>query len=56
MSAPVGSGLYESLHITVIQDMNILNIIGDAVTEMIYKSSKKNGQEFWSTHYDCGVI
>ena len=34
MSAPVGSGLYESLHITVIQDMNILNIIGDAVTEM----------------------
>ena len=37
MSAPVGSGLYESLHITVIQDMNILNIIGDAVTEMIYK-------------------
>ena len=41
MSAPVGSGLYESLHITVIQDMNILNIIGDAVTEMIYKKFGK---------------
>lgn len=35
MSAPVGSGLYESLHITVIQDMDILNAIGYAVTEMV---------------------
>lgn len=41
MSAPVGSGLYESLHITIIQDMKILNTIGDAVTEMV---SKKFGK------------
>lgn len=41
MSAPVASGLYESLHITVIQDMKILNTIGDAVTEMV---SKKFGK------------
>lgn len=41
MAAPVGSGLYESLHITIIQNMEILNIIGDAVTEMV---SKKFGK------------
>ena len=41
MSAPVGSGLYESLHITIIQNMEILNTIGDAVTEMV---SKKFGK------------
>ena len=35
MSAPVGSGLYDSLHITIIQNMEILNTIGDAVTEMV---------------------
>ena len=42
MAAPVGSGLYESLHITIIQDMKILNIIGDAATEMV---SKKFGKQ-----------
>ena len=41
MSAPVGSGLYNSLHITIIQNMEILNAIGDAVTEMV---SKKFGK------------
>lgn len=41
MSAPVGSGLYESLHITVIQNMKVLNIIGDTVTEMVYKKLGK---------------
>lgn len=41
MSAPVGSGLYESLHITVIQDINLLNTIGNAVTEMVYKAFGK---------------
>ena len=41
MAAPVGSGLYDSLHITIIQDMEILNVIGDAVTEMV---SKKFGK------------
>ena len=42
MAAPVGSGLYDSLHITIIQDMEILNAIGDAVTEMV---SKKFGKQ-----------
>ncbi len=41
MSAPVGSGLYDSLHITIIQNTDILNAIGDAVTEMV---SKKFGK------------
>ena len=50
MSAPVGSGLYESLHITVIQDMNILNIIGDAVTEMIYKKFGKRMDKNFGAH------
>ena len=54
MSAPVGSGLYESLHITVIQDMNILNIIGDAVTEMIYKKFGKT--RFFYVALFCAFI
>ena len=37
MAAPVGSGAYDSLHLTVIQDMDILNEISDAVNEMIFK-------------------
>ena len=47
MSAPVGSGLYDSLHITVIQNIDILNTIGDAVTEMVYKKfGKKMNKNF----------
>ena len=37
MAAPVGSGAYDSLHITVIQDGDLLNYIGDAVTDMVEK-------------------
>ena len=37
MSAPVGSGQYDSLHITVIQDWDLLNEISNAVTEMMVK-------------------
>lgn len=37
MLAPVASGQYDSLHITVIQDWELLNEIGDAVTEMTAK-------------------
>ena len=37
MSAPVGSGAYDSLHITVIQDMKLLNEIGEAVNDFIFK-------------------
>ena len=47
MAAPVGSGLYESLHITIIQDMKILNAIGDAVTEMVsQKFGKRMDKNF----------
>ena len=35
IAAPVGSGLYDSLHITIIQNMEILDAIGNAVTEMV---------------------
>ena len=37
MAAPVGMGAYGDLHLTVIQDMDILNEIGEAVNEMIFK-------------------
>ena len=37
MAAPVGSGAYDSLHITVIQDWKLLNSISDAVTDMVEK-------------------
>ncbi len=37
MSAPVGSGAYDSLHITVIQDWDLLNEIGNSVTELVAK-------------------
>lgn len=33
MSAPVRSGLYDSLYITIIQNVGILNTIGNTVTE-----------------------
>ena len=37
MAAPVGSGAYDSLHITVVQDWDLLNEISDAVTKMVSK-------------------
>lgn len=37
MSAPVGSAAYDSLHIIVIQNIDLLNQISDAVTEMVTK-------------------
>lgn len=37
MAAPVGSGAYDTLHLTVIQDMDLLNEIGEAVNELIFK-------------------
>ena len=36
-AAPVGSGAYDSLHITVLQDWDLLNEIGNAVTDMVEK-------------------
>ena len=37
MAAPVGSGAYDTLHLTVIQDMGILNEIGKAVNDLVFK-------------------
>ena len=37
MSAPVGSGAYDSLHITVIQDRKLIEDIGGAVNDMVLK-------------------
>lgn len=37
MAAPVGSNDYSSLHLTVIQDMAVLNEIGKAVNELVFK-------------------
>ncbi len=41
MAAPVASGLYDSLHITVIQNPDLLNEISDAVTEFVAKLTGK---------------
>ena len=40
-SAPVSSGLYDSLHITIIQDKEILDEIRNATNEMIFKMLNK---------------
>ncbi len=37
MAAPVGSNAYDTLHLTVVQDMGLLNEIGDAVTDLVEK-------------------
>ena len=37
MAAPVASGAYDSLHLTVIQDMGVLNEISEAVNEMVFR-------------------
>ena len=36
MAAPVGSGAYDTLHLTVVQDMSVLNEIGEAVNELVF--------------------
>ncbi len=41
MAAPVGSGQYDSLHLTVIQNEQLLNNIGDKVTELVQKMTGK---------------
>lgn len=46
-SAPVGSGQYSSLHLTVIQNQELLNNIGDKVTELVQKiTGKKMNKNF----------
>ncbi len=37
MSAPVGSGAYDSLHLTVVQDQKLFTEINTAVNDMIFK-------------------
>ena len=37
MAAPVGSGAYDSLHITIVQNTELLNEIATATNEMIFK-------------------
>ena len=37
MAAPVGTAAYDTLHITVIQNWDLLNEISEAVTEMVSK-------------------
>ena len=47
MSAPVGSGAYDSLHITIVQNRNIFSKINAAVTELIFKMmGKKMDKDF----------
>lgn len=41
MAAPVGSGAYTSLHITVVQNQAIFSKINAAVTELIFKMMGK---------------
>ena len=37
MSAPVGSGAYDSLNLTVVQDQKLFTVISTAVNDMIFK-------------------
>lgn len=37
MSASVGSGAYDSLHLTVVQDQKLFTVISTAVNDMIFK-------------------
>ena len=47
MAAPVGSGAYDTLHITVVQNQEIFSKINTAVTDMIFKMmSKKMDKNF----------
>lgn len=47
MSAPVGSGLYSKMHLTVIQNQEILNELGDATTAFVQKMiGKKLNKNF----------
>lgn len=39
MSAPVGFGAYDSLHLTVVQDQHLFSEINKAVTDLIFKMS-----------------
>ncbi len=41
MAAPVGSGAYDTLHITVVQNQNLFSKINAAVTNMIFKMMGK---------------
>ena len=41
MAAPVGSGAYNSLHITVVQNQSVFSKINAAVTEFIFKMMGK---------------
>ena len=41
MAAPVGSGAYSSLHITVVQNQSVFSKINAAVTELIFKMMGK---------------
>ena len=41
MAAPVGSGAYDTLHITVVQNQNFFTKINAAVTDMIFKMMGK---------------
>ena len=41
MSAPVGSGAYDSLHILIVQNQNVFSKINAAVTELIFKMTGK---------------
>lgn len=42
MSAPVGSGAYASLHLTVVQDWKLFSEINTAVNDMIFKMLGKH--------------
>lgn len=47
MAAPVGSGAYDTLHITVVQNQEIFSKINVAVTDMIFKiMGKKMDKNF----------
>ena len=51
--APVASGKYDSLHITVVQTPETLKLIAEAASDVVYQAIhvRKN----WVNHFFCGI-
>lgn len=45
-AAPVASGKYDSLHLTIVQDKEMVKRISDGISELLNKMNKKNTMSF----------
>ena len=56
MSAPVGSGAYDSLHLTVVQNQKLFSEINAAVNDMIFKMLGKHMDKSFGTRNDFCIL